>query len=353
MTGYSVGVVGCGTMGKSHARAYRACDETEIVATADLDADARATFVEEFDVPAAYETHAAMLAAEDLDLVSVCTLHSTHAEITIDAAEAGAAGIYCEKPMATSLGEAEDMLDAARRNDAKLSVGHQRRFDPVQETARELIAEGAIGEPRTVATRKDGGLLNWGTHMIDMTRFLLGDPDYEWVMGAVERRTDRHERRLAIEDRCVGQICFEDGTRLTHENDMPGPEYADASLQVSGTGGVLDLDLGSSVAVVNEEGRTEYAPSADGLTRAAQVAEFLEWIEGDREDHRCSGAHAREVTEIMMAIYESVRTRGLVSAPMQTRASPLERMIADGDLPVEHPGAYDIRLPYASIRTDE
>jgi predicted dehydrogenase len=255
--------------------------------------------------------------------------------------------------MATSLGEAEDMVDAARRNDVKLTVGHQRRFHPVQETARELIADGAIGEPRTVSTRKDGGLLNWGTHMIDMVRFLLDEPDYEWVMGAVERRTDRHERGLAIEDRCVGQICFADGTRLTHENDMPGPEYADASLQVSGTGGVIDLDLGSSVAVVNEDGHEEYAPAADRSTWVAQVAEFVEWIEGDREDHRCSGSHAREVTEIMMAIYESVRTNGVVTAPMRTRASPLERMIEDGDLPVEHPGAYDIRLPYASVRMEE
>jgi len=353
MTQYSVGIVGCGTMGESHAEAYRACDGAEVVATADFDTDAREAFAETFGVPETYETHTAMLGAEDLDLVSVCTLHSTHAGITIDAAEAGVAGIYCEKPMATSLGEAEDMVDAARRNDVKLAVGHQRRFHPVQEAARELIADGAIDEPRTVTTRRDGGLLNWGTHMIDMGRFLLGEPDYEWVMGAVERRTDRHERGLAIEDRCVGQVCFDDGTRLTHENDMPGPEYADASLQVTGTGGVLDLELGSSVTVVNEEGRTKRSPPADHPTRAALVGELVEWIEGDRGDHRCSGAHGLEVTEIMMAIYESVRTNGVVFSPMRTRASPLERMIEEGDLPIEHPGAYDIRLPYGSVRMDE
>lgn len=54
-----------------------------------------------------------------------------------------------------------------------------------------------------------------------------------------------------------------------------------------------------------------------------------------------------------MALYESVRTNGVVFAPMRTRENPLERMVEDGDLPVEYPGAYDIRLPYASVRLDD
>lgn len=350
---YSIGIVGCGTMGRAHAHAYAQHDRTSIDAVSDLDRSARTALAEEYDVPDTYEDHAAMLAGNDLDVVSVCTLHSTHAKIVIDAAEAGVDGIFCEKPMATSLGETMDMQDAAERNGVKLTVGHQRRFDPVHETARDLVADGAIGTPRTVIGKQSSGLLNWGTHVIDMARYVLDDPDYEWILGQVERKTDRHERGIAIEDRCLGHVCFEDGTRLTYESDLPGPEIADPMIQVAGSGGTMDIDLGSSVSVTNSDGTTEYAPETERSKRTRYLEEFVEWLDGDRDDHRCSGERAGSVMEIMMAIYESARTQGVVESPLETRANPLHVMIEEGDLPVERPGAYDIRLPYSSVRKGE
>lgn len=350
---YSVGIVGCGGMGKAHARTYRQHDRTTVEAVAELNRSTRSAFADEFDVRDTYEDHTAMLAGAAPDVVSVCTWHSTHAEIVVDAAEAGVDGLYCEKPMATSLGETIDMLDAAARNGTKLTVGHQGRFHPVHERARDLIADGAIGEPQTITGRQGSGLLNLGTHNIDLVRFVLGDPEYEWAMGQVERRTDRHERTLAIEDRCVGHLCFEDGTRMTYESDMPGPEIADSTIQVTGSGGVLEIDRNSSLTVTNAGGRTDHAPESEEGTQTRYLDEFVEWLDGERDDHRCSGARASHVMEIMMAIYESARTQGVVEAPLETRANPLRVMINQGELPVERPGAYDIRLPYASVRGDE
>jgi predicted dehydrogenase len=349
---YAVGVVGCGTMGRSHAQAYRDHDRTTVEAAADLDEATRTSFAEEYGVKATYEDHATMVADADLDVVSVCTLHRTHADIVVDVAEAGVTGILCEKPMATSLGEALDMSDAADRNDAKLSISHQRRFVPVNEKARELVADGAIGEVRTVTGRQGSGLLNWGTHIIDMVRYLLDDPGYEWVMGQVERETDRHERGLAIEDRCVGHMCFDDGTRLTYESDMPDPAIGDAMIHVTGSEGVMELALDSSVTVTNGDGTTEYTPEAERSTRNRYLEEFVAWLDGDRPDHRCSADRAVVGMEIMMAIYESARTRGVVEPPLRTLANPLNDMIESGALPVEHPGSYDIRLPYTSIGRD-
>jgi predicted dehydrogenase len=350
----TVGIVGCGTMGQAHARTYRAHDRTNVVAAADFDEDALETFRTEHDIPSGYETHADMLAGEDLDLVSVCTLHSSHAGIVIDTAETGVEGIWCEKPLATSMGETRDILDAVDRNDVKLTVGHQRRFHPVHEKTRKLIAEGAIGEPQTVTGRRENGLLNWGTHIIDIVRFVLGDPAVEWVMGQVERQTDRHERGLAIEDRCLGHICFDDGTRLTYESDMPDPEIGESTIQIQGTRGSIDLDLCSSATVTNDSGTEVYDSSLgnDGMW-AAYLDTHLAWLDNERDGHRCDGDQAEQVMEAMMGIYESARTGGVVETPMQTRANPLECMIDDGDIPVEHPGAYDIRLPYGSVRMDD
>lgn len=346
---YRVGIVGCGGIGRAHAAVYRDLDRTTVAAAADLDSSTLAAFADRFDVDATYGEYADMLGSEDLDLVSICTWHSTHAEITIEAAEAGADGILCEKPMSTSVGETRDMIDAAERNDARLAVAHQRRFDPLNETARDLIADGAIGDPVTVTVGNDDGLLNFGSHMVDIARYLLGDPETDWVMGQVQRRTDRHERGEPIEDRCLGHVCFDDGVRLTYESDMPEPDLAGGCLRVTGTEGVLTLDFRSSVTVVNGEGASEYEPDSSASTRPALVRELVEWMDGERETHRCSGVQAGETMEILMGFYESVRTNGVVHAPVETRANPLKLMIEDGSLPVERPGKYDIRLPYASV----
>lgn len=351
---YDVGIVGCGSTGRAHARAYRDHDRTEIVAAAELTESTREEFLAEFDVPAGYESHADMLRAEDLDMVSVCTLHSTHAEISIDAAEAGVDGVCCEKPMATNLGETRDMLNAVERNDTKLTISHKRRFHPVHEKARELIAEGAIGEPRLVTGGHGGGLLNWGTHVIDLARFLLGDPDLAWVMGQVERRTDRYERGLAVEDRCIGQICFRDGTRMTYESDMPAPEIPGSPIQITGSAGTIDVDLDTAVTITDETGTRTYEPEPDFRDLyAPSLDAHVAWLDGEQSDHRCAAPEGHSVVEIMMGIYESARTRGVVEAPIRTRANPLAVMIEDGDLPVEKPGPYDIRIPYGSVRIDD
>lgn len=349
---YRVGIVGCGNIGRTHAEAYRRLDQCELVAGADLNGATLQAFVADFELDAGYERHDEMFAAEDLDLVSVCTLHSSHAGISIDAAEAGIPGIYCEKPMATSLGEAQDMLDAADNNETKLTVGHMRRFNPNHVKARELIADGAIGEPLQVATRARGGLLNNGTHTIDTTLYVLDDPPVEWISGQVERDTDRHERGLPIEDSCSGIVCFEDGLRMSFECDTPGPDSKESRIQITGTEGRIGIELGSDVTLHNEDGTRTFDAERGRMIQQC-IDAHLEWQAGSRSENRASGETGYRSMELMMGIYESARTRGVVEPPIETRANPLLVMLDNDELPVQYPGAYDIRLPYASVRMDE
>jgi predicted dehydrogenase len=346
---YRVGIIGCGEMGRAHAREYQRHDQTSVVAAAEPDEATRDAFAEEFDVPETFEGYETMIAATDIDVVSVCTWHATHARMTVDAAERGVTGIFCEKPMCTSLGEAEAMIDAADRNDVVLTIGHQRRYDPVHEKARELIAKGAIGEPRVVSAGHRNGLLNWGTHLVDLTRFLLDDPDTEWVVGQFERETDRFERGIPIEDRCLGQVCFEGGTRLTIEMDLPEPDVGERRIRVYGTAGSLRLGLGSEVTVTNKGGTSTYAPEQEITSRFAYLEDMITAMKEDGYKHRCSAQQARHTIEILMSIYESVRTDGLVRMPLRTKANPLMVMRENGDLEPEYPGEYDIRIPYRSV----
>jgi predicted dehydrogenase len=302
-----------------------------------------------------------MLEGEELEIVSVCTWHGSHAPITIDACKAGLKGVLCEKPMATCLGDADGMLEAAAASGTKIAIGHQGRFRPVSVKARELIKAGAIGQPTAAFRRSGDGLLNNGTHAIDGVRFILGDPKAEWVMGQVSRHTDKWERRVRIEDRCMGLVCFEGGTRFVIETDLPKPGPPGPS--VYGTEGAIRTDRNAVYLMNSEEaGWKEIKPgepapkpeeavmqegwSAPAEASPTQVAELIAWIEGRIEEHRGAGRHARATMEIMMAIYESLRIHDVVELPLQTKESPLELMIDGGALPVTKPGKYDIRVPF-------
>ena len=98
--------------------------------------------------------------------------------------------------MATSLGEAEQMIVAAQRNKVRLAIGHQRRFLPGWNDRARPRRRGRDRPVRlhlwsTVAD----GLLNWGTHTIDMMRYIMGDPAATAVVGAVQRHSDRSRAR--------------------------------------------------------------------------------------------------------------------------------------------------------------
>ena len=340
---YRVGIVGCGGIAHFHGQNYgRYADDFQIVAAADINQESVDRYCQEFDVTTGYTDYEKMLFQEDLDVVTVCTWQGTHSEITVAAAESGVKGIICEKPMTTSLGEADAMIKACDQHNVKLAIGHQRRFEALYPETCRLLADGVIGDPVSIVRRVGSGLLNWGTHVIDLTRQILGDPATSWVIGQVERKTDRYERRCRIEDLCMGLICFENDARLILEIDMPKPHLN--TIFVQGTNGVMTSE-GDKLKFLNDQsnGWEIVEPKSDGRDL---WSEFKLWLDGEIETHRCDGRQARATVEIMMAIYESVRIRGLVRIPFQTQESPLELLIDSGMLPVEKPGKYDIRVPF-------
>ena len=348
---YTAAIIGCGSIGNHHIAGYQLVDNIDVVAVVDPLIEAREQYMEDYDIPQGYATVEEMLEKAQPDIVSVCTWHRLHPAPTIAAAQAGVKGVICEKPMAISTGEANRMVDASAASGTKLVISHQRRFTPGWEKARELIAQKVIGDPIWVNCNVPEGLLNCGTHAIDGSRFVLGDPQALWVMGAVERRTDRHERDTPIEDSCMGLVHMKDGLQLFVQSDLYRENASAGRFLIRGTEGMLDVSEArvrlfsttsggwQPVQLDVEEGEIR---AIGGQTNAAQVRELLTWIEGGPE-HRGSGHKARATVEIMMALYESARRHHVIHLPLQEADYPLELMIVDGQLPVEEPGCYDIR----------
>lgn len=345
---YRAGIIGCGSIASAHAGGYHGLAKeglAELVAVADPNERVRTEFQAKYQIPNGYADAAEMLRKEQLDLVSICLWHPLHAPFTELAAEHKPRAILCEKPMATCLEEADAMIAACERHGVKLAIGHQRRFNRSWTRARELLGEGAIGKPLMVTVETGEGFLNCGTHVVDAVRYLLGDPETEWVLGAVERNSDRWERNIRIEDCGMGLIQFRGGTQALIQSDLTGTSQVEA-YRVLGTDGALEVEQRSIRLLRGENGEGggwEKIDTGYGEPWVEQARELLSWIEG-KSGHRGAAPQARATLEILMSIYQSAREHAVVKMPLQESRSPLDLMVEEGKLPVREPGKYDIRL---------
>ncbi len=352
-----VGVIGSGGIAGVHIRGYLDCGRYEIVGLADLEEAAMREKNERFGIaPRHYTDARAMLAAEQPDVVSICTWHPGHAPWTIAAATFRPRAILCEKPMADTIGNAEQMMIACQRNGVKLGIAHQRRFIPSYTLARDLIMRGAIGNVRVIQSFAADGLPNYSTHQTDMYRYLLGDDECDWVMGNVERKTDRYERSTRIEDCAVGVFHFRCGAVATLLSDVTPTVYQGALIY--GTDGMINLTTSNLQLLNRDTAGAWQLHEPDGMFHkladhgdqfewfeapAAQMNELADWVEGTRDSFRGDAVNGLKALQMVHAVYESARMHEKVLLPMATRHNPLDLMVESGHLAPQRPGPYDIR----------
>jgi predicted dehydrogenase len=273
-----VGLVGYKFMGRTHSNAYR-----QVGRFFDLELSPRMRAIcgrdEEGVREAAaalgwegYETdYHSLLERDDIDLVDVATPGNTHHEIAIAALESGK-HVLCEKPLANTLGEAREMVDAARSSGAINMVCFNYRRAPAVQLARKLIEEGRLGElrhwravylqdfildpelPLIWRFRKEvagsGALGDLGAHLVDLAHFLVGP--IEKVVGTAE--TFIKERPLGdsgagrgevtVDDAAAFLARFENGVIGTFEATRLAPGRKNHnSFEINGSNGSLVFDL--------------------------------------------------------------------------------------------------------------
>lgn len=167
----------------SHASALARIPGARLVAACDTNPARLEAFVRTWGATwpdlRTYRDASAMLAEEAIDALGVCTPDDRHADIVVDAAEHGVRAILCEKPLATSLADADRMVAAVEANGVVFAVDHTRRWDPFYARAKELIAAGRIGPVRSVVATIHGEramLFRNGTHALDLMCWYAGAP---------------------------------------------------------------------------------------------------------------------------------------------------------------------------------
>ena len=327
---YKVGIIGCGEIFRYHAEAYQANSDVDITAIADINPDALKTIASEFSIPNCYADYHEMFEKEQFDIVSICTWPGLHAEMTVAAAEHGVKAIFCEKPMAVNLGEADRMIDACNQNGAMLLISHQLRFNPHIHKAKQLVESGAIGEPRLVWGHYDTSLLNKGTHVVDAMRYILSDPKTDWVLGQIERKKDSYNRGHRVEEIAEALIQFSNGARgLIETGDLAISEFG---CHIYGSEGQLGVALNKLLIQSKDRKGWQQIQLPTVKEHGPAIAELIACLNGKIEKHRNDAHQARMTMEILMAIFESVQTHGVVRPPVTVSESPLDLMVESGVL---------------------
>lgn len=362
---YRVGIIACGLIAEAHLRAYRAIPQVEVVAGADLSPEVRERWTTEHGVPRMYATAEELLEREQLDIVSICTWPPLRPEMTELACAHGVKAILAEKPMAVDLAGCDRMLAAAERSGTVLIVGHQRRLHNRYIKARELIDSGAIGDVVQITGYGGGDLLTGGTHTVDIIRYLLHDAPAEWVIGQIDRRDpgfvnarlglqqwEETHRRYGhhIEAGSFGLIQFRGGARATVEGGIvmhPGKRGWPCTIY--GSEGAIEV---APDRIAPADGFFPVGDHPDRPWLRARVKGEADWIYPAVEPndafqaeiealihviehggtHPLDGRSARTGHEILMAIFESARRRARIDLPLDVAESPLEAMIAAGEV---------------------
>ncbi len=183
---HTAAVIGLGFMGLRHVAAYGRAG-LQVVAGADVREETRSELQKAVPPARFYADWRELLEKERPDIVSVVTHGPSHAEIVIAAAEQKVPAILCEKPLATSVADADRMVAACSRSGSRLFVNFSLRLFPSYQKIRDLIASGELGRIVHITASIGGarGLGCVGSHYADLMRFLSGDEPRR-VWGALD-----------------------------------------------------------------------------------------------------------------------------------------------------------------------
>lgn len=356
------GLIGCGSIGPTHAGALAQIDEVELIAVADPIVARAKSVADKFGVHRVYSSDVELLADREIDAVAIATPSGMHSEHAVRALRAGKHAII-EKPMDVSLEACDRLVAAERESGKKVAIISQHRFDHATKVVRDALLGGRLGKLVLVdmsvkwwrtqqyydsgdwrgTWKLDGGgaLMNQGVHTVDLLQWLAGPVRSVHAL----MRTAGHER-IEVEDVVVASLEFANGAIGTLTATTAAFDGLPARLDLFGTEGsaVLEGDrirmlktkdgqidvtqkaashavsvaMGGTASVKDETARRlAEAAAADpgevwGDSHREQFRDFVAAIQTNRRP-LIDAVEGRKPVEIILAVYESARTGRPVS----------------------------------------
>ncbi len=358
-----IGHTGRGDYGHGLDALWFAHPETEIVAIADADEKGRAAAQKKLKLATGFADYHRMLAETKPDIVAICPRWiDQHRDMAMAAIEAGARGIYMEKPFCRTPAEADEIVAACDKRNVKFALAHRNRYHPALPAVARLLKDGAIGRLLEIRSRgkedQRGGVEDlWvlGSHVFNLINFFCGNPvacSAELLnKGRPVVHADIVEGREGIGpvagDELHARFEMENGVPAFFDSirnaDTPSENYG---LQLIGSRGIISMRIDQHPIAhlisgapfkplldprawqpISSAGAGVPEPIADAGAQVSShgyaVRDLLAAIREDRQP-LCNARDGRVVVEMICAILESHRLGGArIPWPLQTRRNPL------------------------------
>lgn len=288
-----IGMIGPGGMGKAHIeRIHTVISGGRVVAVSDVNPDNAKAVAEQID-GTAYATSAELINSPDVDAIMIASYGPAHKPDVIAAIEAGKY-VFCEKPLAPTAAECEEIMAAEQKAGKKLvTVGFMRRFDASYREMKKILDDGEVGEALMVhcAHRNptvpemytwDMAINDTAIHEIDTMRWLLGE---EFVSARVDKPKKTSLRFEHLQDPLVLILTTESGIRVDDEVFVNCQYGYDIQCELVAEQGVVRLGDQELVHRADKLGRRNRL-TMDHNQRFGQafVTEVQEWITAVSQD---------------------------------------------------------------------
>ncbi len=324
------GMIGAGAWSETQLAAWSKVHNAKIVALTDRHPDRRAPIVEKFKIPRAFDDFETMLSSVELDFVDICTRPYSHAQL-IKLAVARRLPVLCQKPFCQTLQEAREVTALCRRAKVPLMINENFRWQAWYRKAKELLDSGMLGRPFFARLHQRRRLtlprfnhyqryftemlqlliLEVGTHLFDVSRFLFGDPD------TVYARAHHISPEVKGEDVYTAILGYPALTVVIHDSwasvPIPGMDrpsehfpYYPRLLQVDGTLGTLAMMPDGSVHLYRDQDSQCWEMPHDTMEYAhtAALKHFIECLESGTE-FETTGEETIKTMAVVYAAYRS------------------------------------------------
>jgi predicted dehydrogenase len=354
------GVIGAG-IGKFHIEGYQKHSGAEVAALADVNPAALVATADKFDICGRYTDYKTMLADPAIDCVSVCVPNALHMPVVMDCLEAGK-DVLCEKPLARNAKEGEKMVAAAKKAGRKFMIQFNNRYRPESKLLKEYVTSGEIGDVYFARcgwlrrngipgwggwfTNKElaggGPLIDLAVHMLDLTMWLMGNPEPECVLASTYSvfgpkmealgpwGTPNKKGKFDVEDMAVAMIKFAGGKTIAVEASWASRckrEWVYSTLMGSNAGaslervfsfdGVDDSSIDTLELFTQEHGvpvnRNLVVEPDPAMGRHNAVLHFVDCLLDDKVEMISPATDGLRIMKVLDAAYKSAETGKAVS----------------------------------------
>ncbi len=332
---YRVAVIGCGYIAqRSHMPAWHDEPRASLAAVCDANRARAELAAQHFNIENVYGDVGEMFDAEQLDVVDIATRPDSHLPLVQKAAERGLA-ILCQKPLADSMDQAQQLVRVAEQHDVPLMVTENWRWLPMYRSARHYIEQGRIGRPYTARIfasamlRRENPVSSTQPYLAEMPRLVIFEMCIHWIdclramFGNVRQvfaQTRRVNPALAGEDLARLMLTFDDGATALIDVSWACPDVISPgeALRVEGERGALTVHNKSQKIFFNRfDSRMAeplpILPQADSF--CLLHSHFIEQLDAGRRDFVTSGRDNLNTLAAVFAAYQSAETNQAVDVP--------------------------------------